>query len=242
MSTANGTTTNGTRSIELTRVTKRYETPAGPVTALREVSLVARRGELLAVVGASGSGKSTLLALLAGIDRPTSGEVRVGGMAVHTLSERALTAWRGRAVGIVFQFFQLLPTLTVEENVMLPMDLCGTVPPRERRGRALALLERVGIAHQAERLPSTLSGGQQQRVAIARALANQPAVLLADEPTGNLDSTTAGTVLELLGDLALEGQTVVLVSHDPGARSVASRVVTLFDGCVVDGEPVPTHA
>src|SRR3954452_25191663 len=165
--------------IDVRRVSKRFDTPAGPFTALSDLSFEVRRGELLAVVGHSGSGKSTLLALLAGIDRPSSGEVHVGGTAIHALGERALTSWRGRTVGVVFQFFQLLPTLTVLENVMLPMDLCATWPARERSDRAMALLARVGVEHQAAKLQATLSGGQQQRVAIARALANAPTLLLA---------------------------------------------------------------
>jgi len=219
--------------IALRGVTREYETPAGPFTALDDVTLSISRGEFIAVVGESGSGKSTLLALLAGIDRPTRGEVMVAGTAVHALSERALSPWRGRAVGIVFQFFQLLPTLTAAENVMLPMDFCGTYAARERRGRAEALLERLGVADQRDKLPSTLSGGQQQRVAVARALANAPAVLLADEPTGNLDSRTSDAMLAIFAGLAGDGQTIVMVTHAHGAIRHASRVVTLADGRVV---------
>jgi putative ABC transport system ATP-binding protein len=172
---------------------------------------------------------------LAGIDRPTHGTVRVGDTDVHTLSEAALSRWRGRAVGIVFQFFQLLPTLTAAENVLLPMDLCGTWPGRERWDRALHLLERFGVADQACKLPATLSGGQQQRVAIARALANEPSLLLADEPTGNLDSRTAAEMLDLLAGLGEAGRTVVLVTHDASARSRASRTIHLADGQIVAG-------
>ena len=219
--------------IALRGVTREYATPAGPFTALADVTLSIGRGEFVAVVGESGSGKSTLLALLAGIDRPTRGEVEVAGTAVHALAERALSPWRGRAVGIVFQFFQLLPTLTAAENVMLPMDFCGTYTPRERRGRAEALLERLGVADQREKLPSTLSGGQQQRVAVARALANAPAVLLADEPTGNLDSRTSDAMLAIFAALARDGQTIVMVTHAHSAIRHASRVVTLADGRVV---------
>jgi putative ABC transport system ATP-binding protein len=221
--------------IALSDVTKTYATAAGAFTALADVTLSIARGELVVVVGQSGSGKSTLLGLMAGIDRPTRGAVRVGDTDVHALSERAMSAWRGRAVGIVFQFFQLLPTLTSAENVMLPMDFCGTWPRRERRTRALALLERLGVADQADKLPHTLSGGQQQRVAIARAMANAPAVLLADEPTGNLDSRTAGAILDLFAQLMHEGQTVVMVTHEAGAQRVASRTVTLSDGRIVPG-------
>jgi putative ABC transport system ATP-binding protein len=219
--------------IALRDVTRTFTTPAGAFTALAEVSLDIERGEFVVVVGQSGSGKSTLLGLISGIDRPTRGEVVVGGTAVHALSERHISAWRGRAIGIVFQFFQLLPTLTAVENVMLPMDFCGTWSPRERRGRALALLERLGVADQAHKLPATLSGGQQQRVAVARALAN---ALLVDEPTGNLDSRTSQALLELLAGLVAEGQTVVMVTQERAAIRLASRTVTLADGRIVAAE------
>ncbi|CAG0972748.1 partial putative ABC transporter ATP-binding protein [Gammaproteobacteria bacterium] len=222
--------------ISLDHVARTFDTPAGPFTALRDVSLDIERGEFVTVIGQSGSGKSTLLGLLAGIDHPTSGTVHVAGTAVHTLSERAMSAWRGTAVGIVFQFFQLLPTLTALENVMLPMDFCGTFAARERRQRARQLLERVGVADQAHKLPHTLSGGQQQRVAIARALANEPPVLLADEPTGNLDSRTSAEVLALFDGLVREGQTLVMATHAPAARAYASRVVSLADGVVIGDE------
>jgi len=217
-------------------VTKTYPGAAGGFTALSGVDLTIERGELAVVVGASGSGKSTLLGLLAGIDRPTRGEVRVGGTAVHALSERALSRWRGRSVGIVFQFFQLLPTLTAGENVMLPMDFCGAWPARERRGRALALLERLGVADQADKLPATLSGGQQQRVAVARALANEPELLLADEPTGNLDSRSSEALLELFAGLVEDGRTLVMVTHERAAARYASRTVVLEDGRVAADE------
>ena len=220
--------------ISLSHVTKTYDTTAGPFNALSDVSLDIDRGEFVAVAGQSGSGKSTLLNLLAGIDRPTNGEIAVDGARVHELSERALSAWRGRAVGIVFQFFQLLPTLTVCENVMLPMDFCGTWPARERRNRALDLLHRLGVADQADKLPAKLSGGQQQRVAVARALANAPPLLLADEPTGNLDSRTSQSLLELLASLSAEGQTIVMVTHDHAALDYAQRTITLVDGRVVE--------
>jgi putative ABC transport system ATP-binding protein len=222
-------------------VSKTFPSAAGPFSALDGVSLAIESGEFVAVVGQSGSGKSTLLALLAGIDRPTSGEVFVGTTAVHTLSEREMSPWRGSTVGIVFQFFQLLPTLSAAENVMLPMDFCNAWPARERRERAIALLDRLGVADQADKLPSTLSGGQQQRVAVARAMANAPAVLLADEPTGNLDSRTADSMLELLAGLAADGQTVVMVTHERSAQRFANRVITLADGRVVESEDV-VHA
>lgn len=227
--------------IVLRDLAKTYPSPAGDFTALTDVHLTIERGEFVVIMGQSGSGKSTLLGLLAGIDRPTRGEVLVDGVPVHTLSERAMTAWRGRAVGMVFQFFQLLPTLTALENVMLPMDFCRTVAPRERQGRALDLLARLGVADQARKLPATLSGGQQQRVAVARALANAPAVLLADEPTGNLDSRTSQSMLALLAGLVHEGQTIVMVTHERDAVRHATRAVTLADGRVIGTETVP-HA
>jgi putative ABC transport system ATP-binding protein len=216
--------------LELRAVSREYDTPTGPFAALSDVSLSIAAGEFVAVVGESGSGKSTLLSLLAGIDRPTRGEIIVADTPVHALPEHALSAWRGRAVGIVFQFFQLLPTLTAAENVMMPMDFCGVHAPRERRARAVALLTRLGVGDQADKLPSTLSGGQQQRVAVARALANEPAVLLADEPTGNLDSKTSDAMLGIFAELARDGQTIVMVTHEQRALRHASRVVTLADG------------
>ncbi|MFN0178538.1 MAG: ABC transporter ATP-binding protein [Gemmatimonadales bacterium] len=222
--------------VALTGVSKRYPSGGGEFAALTDINLTVDAGEFVAIVGPSGSGKSTLLCLMAGIDRPTSGEVRIGDTAIQALTERALSAWRGRAVGIVFQFFQLLPTLTAIENVMLPMDFCGTWPGRERRPRALNLLDRLGVADQADKLPATLSGGQQQRVAVARGLANAPTILLADEPTGNLDSRTAQGLLELLAGLGAEGQTVVMVTHERAALGYASRTVTLADGKVVGVE------
>jgi putative ABC transport system ATP-binding protein len=219
-------------SIELRAVTKTYATPAGSFTALDAVTLDLCPGELIAVVGKSGSGKSTLVNLIAGIDRPTQGEVLVGGVPVHALDESRLAAWRGRHVGVVFQFFQLLPTLTVAENVMLPMDFCATYAPAAARVRTAELLERVGILDQADKLPATLSGGQQQRAAIARALANDPELIVADEPTGNLDSRTADDVLALLTSLARAGKTVVVVTHERDWAERFDWVVTLADGRV----------
>ena len=217
--------------ISLRRVSKSYPTPAGTWPALREVSLQIEAGELVAVTGRSGSGKSTLLNLIAGIDRPSRGEVVVGGAAVHEMSERALSPWRGKTVGVVFQFFQLLPTLTVAENIMLPMDFCDVLAPRERRPRAVELLARFGIGDQADKLPATLSGGQQQRAAIARALANDPRIVVADEPTGNLDSETAGAVLDLLCALSDRGTTVVIATHERELPGIDRRI-ELVDGAV----------
>ncbi|MFN8077773.1 MAG: ABC transporter ATP-binding protein [Kineosporiaceae bacterium] len=216
-------------------LTKRYPLGDGlTVTALEGVDLSVAAGEFVAVVGRSGSGKTTLVNLLAGVDVPSQGVVEVQGRRVDTLRGSALAAWRGRTVGLVFQFFQLLPVLTVAENVMLPMDLCGTVAPKDRRTAALELLDRVGIADQADKRPAHLSGGQQQRAAIARALANDPPLLLADEPTGNLDSATSDAVLQVFADLAAEGRTVVMVTHERDVSGFAGRRVTLKDGRVVE--------
>jgi len=219
--------------IRLRAVRKDYRSPAGAFHALDDVDLEVGRGEFVAVVGRSGSGKSTLLNLLAGIDRPSAGEIVVNDAPLAGLTERALSAWRSRSVGIVFQFLQLLPTLTAAENVMLPMDFGGRWPARERERRATALLERLDVRDQAAKLPGALSGGQQQRVAVARALANEPAVVLADEPTGNLDSHNARSLLELLAQLAREGQTVVMVTHDAAAEQYATRTVRIDDGRIV---------
>jgi putative ABC transport system ATP-binding protein len=220
--------------IDVRHGVKRYESAAGPFTALNGVDLQVDPGEFVAVVGKSGSGKTTLLNIIAGIDRPTSGEVIVGQTAVHLLPERQIAPWRGRTIGVIFQFFQLLPTLTVLENVMLPMDFCHMFAPRERRERGLHLLEKVDLAQHARKLPAALSGGQQQRVAIARALANDPPILLADEPTGNLDSRTAETALRLFADLVEAGKTIVMVTHDTDLTGQVTRAVILEDGEVVD--------
>jgi len=219
--------------IELTRITKTYATAAGEFVALRDVDVTIGKGELVAVVGKSGSGKSTLLNVIGGIDTPTSGAVLVGGADIRKLSANALARWRGRNVGFVFQFFQLLPTLTSAENVMLPMDFSGAIPARERRKRALALLDRVGVIEQADKLPSALSGGQQQRVAIARALANEPGVVLADEPTGNLDTATARAVLDLFRSMASSGTTVILATHERDIAGIIDRTIELEDGRVM---------
>jgi putative ABC transport system ATP-binding protein len=227
--------------IELRRVFKTYTSAAGSFTALKGIDLTVDRGQFVAVIGKSGSGKSTLINMLAGIDRPSSGEVLVNGAPVHTLSESALARWRGRNLGVVFQFFQLLPTLTVAENVMLPMDFLRARPVKARRPHALDLLARVGLADQADKLPATLSGGQQQRVAIARALANDPPIVTADEPTGNLDSETAAAVLELFRALAADGTTVVVATHERDISRLATRTIALSDGRVIMSGVPPVY-
>jgi putative ABC transport system ATP-binding protein len=200
--------------------------------ALREVTLQVCKGEFVAIVGKSGSGKSTLINLLTGIDSPSAGAIRIASTDVHTLDQEALSRWRGNSVGIVFQFFQLLPSLTVAENVMLPMDFCNTYRPAERRARATDLLAHLGIADQADKLPTALSGGQQQRAAIARALANDPPLIVADEPTGNLDSRTAQEVMAFFARLVETGKTVVMVTHERDLERYFARSVTLVDGVI----------
>jgi len=222
------------RLIDLRSVVKTYESVAGTFTALRGVDLKVDTGEFVAVIGKSGSGKSTLINMITGIDRPTSGEVVVAGTPVHTLSEGQMAVWRGRALGIIFQFFQLLPTLTLIENVMLPMDFAGLYTPRERRDRALHLLDQVELLDQAYKLPSAVSGGQQQRAAIARALANDPPLLVADEPTGNLDSKTAQAVFDLFAGLVRGGKTILMVTHDNDLARAVSRTIVLSDGQVIE--------
>jgi len=229
--------------IALRNVGKSYLTPAGKYPALREIDLEIGSGEFIALTGKSGSGKSTLLNLIGGIDRPSQGEVIVAGAAIHQMPESALARWRGKTVGVVFQFFQLLPTLTVAENVMLPMDFCNARPANGRRTHALSLLDLVGIADQADKLPSTLSGGQQQRAAIARALANDPPIVIADEPTGNLDSETSRAVLDLFCRLKARGTTVVIATHEPDIAGVIDRAVELVDGGLARNDSVATsHA
>jgi putative ABC transport system ATP-binding protein len=223
-------------AIQVSDVVKTYPLGVGEVVAVDHLSLDIAQGEFVAVVGRSGSGKTTLLNLLAGIDRPTSGVVHAAGADLGRLSESGLAAWRGQHVGLVFQFFQLLPTLTVVENVMLAMDFARKVPVGQRRDRAQQLLDQVGVGDQANKLPATLSGGQQQRAAIARALANDPPLVLADEPTGNLDSATAEAVLGLFAGLNAEGRTIVVVTHERDIRSIVGREVALQDGRVVDDE------
>ncbi len=218
-------------------LTKAYRQGEEHSAALRGVSLDVERGEFVAIVGPSGSGKSTLLNMIAGLDRPTAGSVRIHGLEVTALDEDRLARWRGSALGIVFQFFQLLPTLTALENVMLAMELGGRYKG-ERRERALKRLASVGLAGVADHLPSELSGGEQQRVAIARALANDPLLLLADEPTGNLDSATGRQIVDLLCECHAGGKTVLLVTHEGRLAERAKRVVEMRDGQIVSQHAV----
>jgi ABC-type lipoprotein export system ATPase subunit len=220
--------------IDLRQVVKTYRSAAGDFMALKGVDLQVDSGEFVAVIGKSGSGKSTLINMITGIDRPTSGEVLVGDAAVHKLSEGRLAEWRGRNVGVIFQFFQLLPTLSVIENIMLPMDFCHMYSMRQRRERAMDLLEQVGLADQARKLPSRLSGGQQQRVAIVRALANDPPILVADEPTGNLDSKTAESIFRLFERLVEEGKTILMVTHDNDLAERVTRTLIISDGEIIE--------
>ncbi len=228
--------------IELRDVFKSYKTGAGDIAVLKDVSLQVLQGDFVSIIGPSGSGKSTMLNMITGIDHPTRGEVVIGGQTVHKLSENRLARWRGKNVGVIFQFFQLLPTLTILENVMLPMDFCNVYKRRERKNRAMKLLEQVGIADQAHKLPSALSGGQQQRAAIARALANDPPIIVGDEPTGNLDTQTANAVFGMFSDLVEEGKTVVIVTHDTTLSERTDRVIHIRDGRVDSDSRVKREA
>jgi len=230
--------------IELDAAVKSYALRGNAAfTALHGISLRIAPGDYVAVLGKSGSGKSTLLNLIAGLDRPTSGGVRVAGADLTRLGENALALWRGRHLGVVFQFFQLLPTLTIEENILLAMDFVGQIPADSRRPRARELLELVGLSDQATKLPSTLSGGQQQRAAIARALANDPPIILADEPTGNLDTETAADVDTVFRSLTRQGKTLLIVTHDASLARGAHRIIQLKDGHVVaDDSRAPARA
>ncbi len=230
-----GTAANGNGPlIQLKQIVKTFDVGATQFAALRGVSLNVNPGEFVAIVGKSGSGKSTLINMVTGIDRPTSGEVMVGGTAVHKLGEGKMAVWRGKNLGIVFQFFQLLPTLTLVENVMLPMDFCNMYRAGEREKRAMQLLDLVEMRDQAFKLPSSVSGGQQQRVAIARALANDPPIIVADEPTGNLDSKTAESVFRLFENLTAQGKTIVMVTHDADLARRVTRTVVVSDGEIVN--------
>jgi len=218
--------------IQVSNLVKTFDTPAGPLNVLRGIDLEVQKGDFVAIVGPSGSGKTTFLNMLTAVDTPTSGEIVVGGVPITQVPQRKLTKWRARNVGIVFQFFQLLPTLTVLENVMAPMDFANVWKPRERKEIALKLLDRFGIADQAYKTPDMLSGGQQQRVAIARALANNPPLIVGDEPTGNLDRMSAANVFDLFQQLADRGTTVIVVTHDREIIRNVPKVYELVDGTI----------
>ncbi|WP_218827892.1 ATP-binding cassette domain-containing protein [Paenibacillus rigui] len=220
--------------IQLNQIVKTFYHSGGAFTALKGIDLTIDEGQFVAIIGKSGSGKSTLLNMITGIDHPTSGEVIAAGQPIHSLRKNQFVQWRGRTIGIVFQFFQLIPTLTLLENVMLPMDFCRMFTSRERVKRAKALLEEVDMLEQANKYPSAVSGGQQQRVAIARALANDPPIIVADEPTGSLDSQTADSVFSLFQKLSAQGKTIVMVTHDQTLASKVHRSIIVADGQIVN--------
>jgi len=222
--------------IQLKQVSKGYNIEERRFNALQSIDLQIDQGEYVAIVGKSGSGKTTLLNMLSGIDHPDHGNVEINGIKVHTLDESNLALWRGKNIGIVFQFFQLIPTLSIVENILLAMEFVNVIPRHQRQQRAQDLLEQVGIAEHLHKLPAALSGGEQQRAAIARALANNPPILIADEPTGNLDSHTAEIILGLFKSLVEMGKTVIVVTHDWTLVNEYPRVVTLKDGAVVNDQ------
>lgn len=224
---------SGNPMIDLRGIYKSYHTPAGPFLALRNIHLTVQSGEFVVVIGKSGAGKSTLVNVITGIDQADSGEIILNGTPVHTLNEDQRSRWRGKNMGIVFQFFQLLPSLNLIENITMAMDLTDSFPLRERKPRALQLLDQVGIADHAFKPPSKISGGQQQRVAIARALASDPPILVADEPTGNLDTKTRDGILEIFTSLSENGKTILVVTHDKEIAARASRIIHLKDGEIV---------
>ena len=222
--------------VELKRVVKTYPVGDGELTVLKEISLDIYPGEFVAIVGESGNGKSTLLNMITGIDHPTDGDVLVNGRSLVEMSENELALWRGTDMGIVFQFFQLLPALNLLQNIIMPMDFTKKLSRKERKERALELLDMVGLADQAYKLPSAVSGGQQQRAAIARALANDPPLIVADEPTGNLDSRTSAEVFDLFGQLVDQGKTLIMVTHDEALAQEAQRLMEVRNGRIVRDE------
>lgn len=222
--------------VRIIDLVKSFPVGGGEVTILKGLNLDVKNGEFVSIVGPSGNGKSTLLNMITGIDRPTSGQVIVNGLEVNKMSENKLAAWRGQHVGIVFQFFQMLPALSLLQNIILPMDFARKYGPRERRERAMYLLELVGLADQANKLPSMVSGGQQQRAAIARALSNDPELIVADEPTGNLDTRNANDIFDLFIKLVKEGKTMIMVTHDKELSRRVPRVVEITDGKITRDE------
>jgi putative ABC transport system ATP-binding protein len=219
--------------IDVRMLSKVYRTLAGGFPALRDIDLQIKEGEFVALLGKSGAGKSTLINMLSGIDRPTDGSIEIDGVSIHTLKEDQLARWRGRNLGVVFQFFQLLPSISLIENITLAMDFNGTTPPGGRRAKAIELLDQVGIGEHGDKVPAKISGGQQQRAAIARALANDPKLILADEPTGNLDSQTAGGIMDLFAELKSLGKTLLIVTHDSEIANRADRVLHIDGGSLV---------
>jgi putative ABC transport system ATP-binding protein len=217
-------------SICLTGLSKSYQINDTVFYSIDKINLTIKQGDFVSIIGKSGSGKSTLLNLMSGIDQPTSGQVIVNDVDISRMNSSLLDAWRGRNIGLVFQFFQLIPTLTVLENTLLAMDFCKVIPAKDRMSRARALLEKVGIIDKADLFPSILSGGEKQRVAIARALANDPPIILADEPTGNLDSVTAKAIFNLFTELNAQGKTIILVSHDSDCHKYSNQTIDIHDG------------
>ena len=225
--------------IQLRDVGKTYHTPAGDVRALTGISADFHRGEFVGVFGTSGAGKSTLVNMITGVDRLTSGQVLIGDTVINELSENQMAQWRGKNLGIIYQTFELMPSLSLLDNVILPMDMCGVYRPRASAQRAMELLEQVGLEEHARKRPSQISGGQQQRVAIARALANDPEIIVADEPTGSLDSVTAGLILDIFEALVRQGKTIVMVTHDESLRQLVSHVLRIADGEIVEDDHQP---
>ena len=227
---------NNHHIVNLVDITKNFPVGDREINVLKGISFDVEPGEFLSIVGPSGNGKSTLLNMITGIDRPTSGEVIVTGREIHNMSENKLAAWRGQHVGIVFQFFQMLPALSLVQNIMLPMDFAKKYSRTEKRERAMQLLEIVELTDQASKLPGMVSGGQQQRAAVARALANDPEIIVADEPTGNLDTRTANNIFELFQKLADQGKTLIMVTHNKDLSRRVPRVVEIIDGKITRDE------
>lgn len=218
--------------VEVKKVIKSFPVGDSTITILKGVSLTVHAGEFVAIVGPSGNGKSTLLNMITGIDRPSSGEVFVTGQPLHTMTENQMAIWRGQHLGIIFQFFQMLPSLSLIQNIILPMEFAGKYTRQERQERAMGLLELVGLADQAHKLPSMVSGGQQQRAAIARSLANDPPMIVADEPTGNLDAKTANEIFTIFYQLVESGKTMLMVTHDRELASRIPRMVEVVNGLI----------